>query len=437
MNGPRQLYEFMKSASIAHAQWELEVSTSVFRSRKKLLILLVLCAPVLLVSLLNAATMLGGKEAYAPAFCTQSVLLMSIVVGVIAGLITGCIGAGGGFIVTPALMAVGVKGILAVGTDLFHIFAKAIMGTTVHKKLGNVSLKLAVVFTIGSAIGVFVGGKANRAIYDINPVLSNAFISLVYALLLGFLGFYALYDFLKNVRGSQSTKIDAHGDAYAGTTGLAMKVQNINIPPMIRFDEDFVPGGKKISWTMITAGGAVVGMLAAIMGVGGGFATFPMFVYVFGVSSMTTVGTDILQIIFTAGLASITQYAIYGFIFYSLAMGLLIGSLVGIQLGALVTKVVKGIHIRGFYATVILAGFFNRASTLPAKMTQLGVADFPKSVTGAIEVGGNVLFWAATGFFGLWLFAKFITNLKELRQVPETGEVSVGSVSKIQKRTAG
>ena len=108
---------------------------------------------------------------------------------------------------------------------------------------------------------------------------------------------------------------------------------------------------------MIAAGGAVVGMLAAIMGVGGGFATFPMFVYVFGVSSMTTVGTDILQIIFTAGMASITQYAIYGFIFYSLAMGLLIGSLVGIQLGALVTKVVKGIHIRGFYATVIWPAF--------------------------------------------------------------------------------
>ncbi|MDR3567486.1 MAG: sulfite exporter TauE/SafE family protein [Syntrophobacteraceae bacterium] len=416
MSGPRQVYEFLQNASIAHAQWELEVSTSIFRSRKKLLILLVLCLPVLLVSIVGAATMLGGKEAYAPAFCTTSVLLMSILVGVIAGLITGCIGAGGGFIVTPALMAVGVKGILAVGTDLFHIFAKAIMGTTVHRKLGNVSLSLAAVFTVGSFVGVYVGGTINRAIYNINPVLSNAFISLIYALLLGFLGFYALYDFLKNVRGVQATKIDAHGSANAGTTGLATKIQNITIPPMIRFDEDFVPGGKKISWVMITGGGAVVGMLAAIMGVGGGFATFPMFVYVFGVSSMTTVGTDILQIIFTAGLASITQYAIYGFIFYSLAMGLLIGSLVGIQLGALVTKVVKGIHIRGFYATVILAGFFNRVSTLPAKMTQLGLANFPKSVTGAIETGGNILFWAATGFFGVWLFTKFITNLKVFRQ---------------------
>jgi uncharacterized membrane protein YfcA len=429
MSGPRQVYEFLKESSMLHAQWELEVSTSIFKSRKKLLILLALCLPILVVSIAGADNMLGSKEAYAPAFCTTPILVMSILVGVLAGLITGCIGAGGGFIITPALMAVGVKGILAVGTDLFHIFAKAIMGTTVHKKLGNVSLSLAAVFTVGSFGGVFVGGWINRAIYDYNPVLSNAFISLVYALLLGFLGFYALYDFLKNRKGDQATKIDAHASANAGTTGLAMKIQNINIPPMLTFDEDFVPGGKKISWTMIAAGGAVVGMLAAIMGVGGGFATFPMFVYVFGVSSMTTVGTDILQIIFTAGMASITQYAIYGFIFYSLAMGLLIGSLVGIQLGALVTKVVKGIHIRGFYATVILAGFFNRVSTLPAKMSQLGVANFPKSVTGAIEIGGNILFWIAVGIFGLWLFVKFVTNLHVLREQPEeVGDVLLKSV---------
>ena len=137
---------------------------------------------------------------------------------------------------------------------------------------------------------------------------------------------------------------------------------------MIRFDEDFVPGGKQISGVIVAMGGVVVGIMAAIMGVGGGFITFPMFVYIFGVSSMTTVGTDILQIIFTAGLAAVGQYAIYGYVFYTLAMGMLIGSLLGIQVGALTTKVVKGIHIRGFYAVSILAGFINRAGH-PAQET--------------------------------------------------------------------
>lgn len=139
MSFPRRVYEFMKVASIAHARWDYEVSMNIIKNRKKILILSILLIPILAVTFTEAGSMLGGKTAYAPAFYSTKIFLISIVVGLIAGLITGCIGAGGGFIITPALMAAGVKGILAVGTDVFHIFAKAIMGTAVHKKLGNVS----------------------------------------------------------------------------------------------------------------------------------------------------------------------------------------------------------------------------------------------------------------------------------------------------------
>ncbi len=322
--------------------------------------------------------MIGGKTAYAPAHYTTTIFVVSIAVGLAAGLITGCIGAGGGFIITPALMAAGVKGILAVGTDVFHIFAKAIMGTTVHKKLGNVSVKLAMAFLVGSSGGTFIGGWINKTLYNKDPLLSEAFISSVYAVLLGFLGFYAMLDFIKSTRKSAAGGgggHDAHGGP-SGMTSLAVSIQKINIPPMITFDEDF--GGRRISWLFVAIGGVIVGMLAAIMGVGGGFVTFPMFVYIFGVSTATTVGTDILQIIFTAGLASIAQYAIYGYVFYTLAMGMLLGSLIGIQVGALTTKVVKGIHIRGFYAMSIIAGFINRATTLPKKLTELEYINVPK-----------------------------------------------------------
>ncbi len=149
--------------------------------------------------------MIGSKTAYAPAFYSTNIFLVSIAIGLAAGLITGCIGAGGGFIITPALMAAGVKGILAVGTDVFHIFAKAIMGTTVHKKLGNVSAKLAVAFLVGSGGGTFIGGSINKSLYDKDPLLSEAFISLVYAVLLGFLGFYAMVG-LPGSRAMQRTR---------------------------------------------------------------------------------------------------------------------------------------------------------------------------------------------------------------------------------------
>ena len=412
----RQTYEFLKAASIAHAKWDYEVSMSIIKNRKKLLILFILTLPILAVSLSTAADMIGGKTAYAPAHYTTTIFVVSIAVGLAAGLITGCIGAGGGFIITPALMAAGVKGILAVGTDVFHIFAKAIMGTTVHKKLGNVSVKLAMAFLVGSSGGTFIGGWINKTLYNKDPLLSEAFISSVYAVLLGFLGFLRHGSILSSQRGNRQAGgggHDAHGGP-SGMTSLAVNIQKINIPPMITFDEDF--GGRRISWLFVAIGGVIVGMLAAIMGVGGGFVTFPMFVYIFGVSTATTVGTDILQIIFTAGLASIAQYAIYGYVFYTLAMGMLLGSLIGIQVGALTTKVVKGIHIRGFYAMSIIAGFINRATTLPKKLTELEYINVPKPIYTIIELVGNYLFWIVVGFFGIWVISKFFMNIKALRE---------------------
>ena len=432
MSNARRMYEFLMAGARAHAQWDYEVSMSIIKNKKKLLIIGILLMPILAVTFTGAADMIGSKQAYAPAHYTDLIFFASIAVGLAAGLITGCIGAGGGFIITPALMAVGVKGILAVGTDVFHIFAKAIMGTTVHKKLGNVSLKLAIAFVAGSGGGTVIGGWINKTLYNYDPILSDAFISLVYTILLGFLGIYAMIDFWTATRkktGGDSGGHDAHGGS-SGMTPLAVSIQKINIPPMISFDEDF--GGRKISWLFVAMGGVIVGMLAAIMGVGGGFVTFPMFVYIFGVSTATTVGTDILQIIFTAGLASIFQYAIYGYVFYTLAMGMLIGSLIGIQVGALTTKVVKGIHIRGFYAMSIIAGFINRLATLPKRMVELDYLQMSKSAVDMIEMVGNVVFWIVVGFFGLWVISKFVVNIGKLREDDDDSAHALGSVSSLE-----
>ena len=356
MNFFRQWGQFMMMGAKAHAKWELEMSRNILSDKKRLIALGLLTIPVLLGGIALAdqigealPEILGGKKAYSPAFYSTGIFIASILIGLGAGLITGCIGAGGGFVIAPALMSAGIKGILAVGTDLFHIFAKAIMGSVIHRKLGNVSVILAVIFLIGAIGGATAGGIINRVLYEINPVLSDAFITTIYVIMLGMLGIYALTDFLK-ARKSSDPSEDAHGGKSEGADlgNLPRKLQSIKIPPMISFDQGLVPGGRQISSIFLILSGFLVGFCAAIMGVGGGFLTFPIFVYVLGVSSLTTVGTDIFQIIFTAGYAAISQYAIYGFIFYTLAMGMLLGSLLGIQVGALVTKVVKGITIRGF-----------------------------------------------------------------------------------------
>jgi uncharacterized membrane protein YfcA len=418
MSKLRKLYELMMLGAVYEACWEKQMADNILRSKKRLLILIILLLPILSVSILNAAApdILGGKTAYAPARYTTTILIVSVVVGMVAGLITGCIGVGGGFIITPALMAAGVKGILAVGTDQFHIFAKAIMGTVIHKKLGNVCVGLAVAFVIGSILGTTTGGYIQRAIYNWAPVASEAFISIVYAVVLGFLGFYGIRDYIKLYKARKkgiTVSSDAHGGPLT-TTQLALTLQKIKIPPMIYFDEDF--GGRRISWVFVTLCGVLVGLLASIMGVGGGFITFPLFVYVLGVSTPTTVGTDIFQIIFTAGYSSITQYAIYGYVFYTLAMGLLLGSLIGIQIGALTTKVVPGMVIRGFWVMTILAGFANRVSVVPDKLRSLELWSISKSICDVIILIGNIVFWAAIGGFAIWVLGSFFKNLKSLRE---------------------
>ena len=113
MKSARRFYQMLLAASVAHARWDYETSRNILTNRKKLWVLLLMLLPILLVSLAVAAqqlpNILGGKEAYSPAFYTPSVFAISILIGLCAGLITGCIGAGGGFIITPALMSAGIK----------------------------------------------------------------------------------------------------------------------------------------------------------------------------------------------------------------------------------------------------------------------------------------------------------------------------------------
>ncbi len=426
MNFLKQWGQFMMMGAKAHARWEISVSNTIFSDKKRLVILGLLTIPAIWGGIAFAdqisgalPQLLGGKKAYGPAFYSTGIFVVSIFVGVCAGLITGCIGAGGGFIIAPALMSAGVKGILAVGTDLFHIFAKAIMGSVIHRKLGNVSVPLAIVFLIGAIIGATVGGIINRILYEINPVLSDAFITTVYSVMLGFLGIYAMTDFLK---AKKAERKDFHGRETRGKKvegaemgSLPKKLQAVNLPPKVKFDYDLTPEGRSISWLFLVLSGALVGLVAAIMGVGGGFLTFPIFVYVLGVSSMTTVGTDIFQIVFTAGYAAISQYAIYGFIFYTLAMGMLLGSLVGIQVGAIVTKVVRGITIRGFYAVTVLAGFLNRIFALPAKLGALGVIKISKGTGAILDKIGVWSLFIVIAIFAIWVIGTFFMNIGILK----------------------
>ena len=258
-----------------------------------------------------------------------------------------------------------------------------------------------------------MGGMLNRYLYDLNPVLSDLFITSVYVFILGFLSFYALSDYFRSKRANSTEDGISVNDEDVSPMGE--RIQSVNIPPMLTFDEGVTPGGRKISAIFLVVSGFVVGMAAAIMGVGGGFLTFPIFVYGLGVSSMTTVGTDIFQIVFTAGYSALSQYAIYGFVFYTLAMGMLIGSLLGVQIGSLITRVVSGIMIRGFFALAVTAGFINRFFALPEKLKSLNYIDISDSTGAWLSTIGNTLFFVVIGAFTVWVLYVFFRNIKALK----------------------
>ncbi|MDY0311949.1 MAG: sulfite exporter TauE/SafE family protein, partial [Desulfobacterales bacterium] len=122
MNFFKQWGRFMMAGAQAHARWEMAVSNTILNDRRRLLVLGLLTVPVLLGGVVFADEIagalpgvLGGKKAYSPAFYSTGIFIVSILIGLGAGLITGAIGAGGGFIIAPALMSAGIKGILAVG----------------------------------------------------------------------------------------------------------------------------------------------------------------------------------------------------------------------------------------------------------------------------------------------------------------------------------
>ena len=96
-------------------------------------------------------------------------------------------------------------------------------------------------------------------------------------------------------------------------------------------------------------------------------------------------------------------------------MGMLLGSLLGIQVGALTTKVVKGIYIRGFYAITILAGFFNRFFALPKKLNEMEYINISPATASFFDTLGLIIFFLIAGTFASWVFYMFFTNIKKLR----------------------
>ncbi len=285
-------------------------------------------------------------------------------VGFVGGLVSGFIGSGGAFVLTPGMMSLGVPGLVAVASNMCHKFPKALVGALKRAKYGQVDVKLGIVLGISAEAGVLYGAQIQENIKKaFGDAGSNLYVSVAFVVILATVGGFVLYDAWRTYKSGNSQT--------AETTGkLAKWVQSINIPGTMVY---FKSIDARVSILFTIPLGFSTGMLAATIAVGG-FIGVPAMIYVLGAPSLMASATE-LVIAFVMGLGGSLKYAMHGLVDIRLAMIILAGSLFGIQLGAIGTTYVKPFMIKVVMGLIMVIVLFSRGLMVPVYLAQLGLIE--------------------------------------------------------------
>ncbi len=283
-------------------------------------------------------------------------VLFLFVVGFIGGLVSGFIGSGGAFVLTPGMMSLGVPGTVAVASNMCHKFPKALVGAYKRYKYGQVDIKLGLVMAASAAVGVQAGIRIQRMILEKwGEAGSNLYVSLAFVVVLIAVGTYVFRDAMKIAKTGGHEKVSS----------VARRLQAIYLPPMIHFKT----ANLKISFWFTLPVGFATGMLAATIAVGG-FIGVPGMIYVIGASSLVASATE-LVIAFVMGFGGSVNWAIHGMIDIRLTLLILAGSLLGVQLGAIGTTIVKEHLIKIVMGTIMLIVALSRGLAIPKYLKEL------------------------------------------------------------------
>lgn len=288
-------------------------------------------------------------------------VLFLFVVGFVGGLVSGFIGSGGAFVLTPAMMNMGVPAIMAVASNICHKFPKALVGATKRAKYGQVDVKLGIVMGISAEAGVLIGAHLQEHITaTFGKAGSNLYVSAVFVVVLAIVGSYVLRDAWKMYRSSNPDKEEIGA--------MARWIHSIRIPGTMMY---FKSIDREISVLFTIPLGFATGMLAATIAVGG-FIGVPAMIYLLGVPSLMASATE-LVIAFVMGLGGTIKYAWGGFVDIRLAMIILAGSLFGIQLGAIGTTYVKPYLVKVVMGVLMILVLFSRGVAIPVYLSELNM----------------------------------------------------------------
>jgi uncharacterized membrane protein YfcA len=271
-------------------------------------------------------------------------ILLLFGLGGAVGFLSGVFGVGGGFLMTPLLIMVGIPSTVAAASDSNQIVAASTSASYAHYRLGNVDFKMGIFLIIGGVLGGTLGVQFIKLL----RAMGNAdfVIKITYVVMLGVIGFYMFAESLQSMRKKpvESKRVEA-------PTKVSLYNRMIQALP---YQMKFEKSGVVLSPLLPLILGVFVGILAAIMGVGGGFIMVPVMVYMLRMPMHVVVGTSLVQILFTCINVTIMQSISNHTVDLILAIILLLGSTVGAQFGVRLSKRLKADQLKILLASIVL-----------------------------------------------------------------------------------
>ena len=256
------------------------------------------------------------------------------------GLLSGIFGVGGGFLMTPLLIFLGVPAPVAVGTEANQIVASSVSGVLAHFRRGNVDIKMGLVLLAGGLTGSTIGVWLFALLRQLGQI--EVVIKLSFILFLGIIGTLMLIESMRAIMRSRQTgarrgKLHQHNWLHGLPLKMRFRKSKLYISALLPFGV-----------------GAIVGVLSAIMGVGGGFIMVPAMIYLLGMPTSVVLGTSLFQIIFVTANVTFLQSVQTQTVDIMLAGLLLFGAVVGAQFGTRIGAKLKGEQLRGLLALLVL-----------------------------------------------------------------------------------
>ncbi len=268
-------------------------------------------------------------------------VLLIFGLGGLVGILSGIFGVGGGFLMTPLLIMFGIPPTIAAASDSNQIVGASTSGTLAHYKMGNVDFKMGILLLIGGVVGGTLGVQVIKVLRQMGN--ADFLIKITYVLMLGFVGSYM---FIESLQALRKKEVQA--------TAPKKESRYAKLIGKLPWQTDFTKSGVRLSFLMPLVLGTFVGILAAIMGVGGGFIMVPVMVYLLRMPMHVVVGTSLFQILFTCVDVTIMQSYSNHTVDFILAMILLLGSTLGAQFGAKISKKLKGDQLKILLASLVL-----------------------------------------------------------------------------------